>query len=159
MPFFKIIDCIISGTYKKKKNYLLLHATFIRQDLVISIRGIVSCFQDHTISHWTLSLAWMWIAARKYRHSYCFLIRYQLCARFRVRAAYYVGDPLISTSNPPATHSSATKPRYWRSPRLLESIIEHLPRLKYLRFNLSYDASRPLGFLSFHPSQNFIALP
>lgn len=115
-----------------------------------------NCFVFPRLHNITLNggyLAWMWIAARKYRHGYCFLIRYQLCARFRVRAAYYVGDLLISTSNPPATHSSATKPRYWGSPRLLESIIEHLPRLKYLRFNLSYDASRSYGFYLF-PSHN-----
>jgi len=114
-----------------------------------------NCFVSPKYHHVTNRyVARLRIAARKYRHGYYFLIRYRLCARFGVRAVYYVGDLLISTSNPPATRSSASKPRHWGSPRLLESIIEQLLRLKHPRFNLSYDASRSFGLLFFRLSPN-----
>ena len=72
-----------------------------------------------------------WIVTRKSRHGYWFLIRYQLCARFGVRAAYYICDPLISTSNPPTTHSWPGEPPFEaprnRTSSLLESITETFP--------------------------------
>jgi len=79
------------------------------------------------------------------------LIRYRLSVMclISVRSAYYIGDLLISTSNPPVTHFSTTKPCYWGSPRLPKSIIEHLPGLKYPWFNLSSDKFWLLAFYPF----------
>lgn len=75
-----------------------------------------------------------WIVTRKSRHGYWFLIRYQLCARFGVRAAYYICDPLISTSNPPTTHSCPGEPAFEapRKPHFLATRIDYrdLPAIR-----------------------------
>lgn len=111
------------------ENFLTRYMLFNTHNLYVWKIKINSTLLKLPLQKYTISSS-IWgvrinIIARKYLYAnvgYCFLIRYQLCAWFGVRAAYYVGDPLISTSNPPVTHSSATKPRYWGFPRLNRSL-------------------------------------